>query len=62
MNRRLILATLAAASMATLAGCAGPYTVRADVSTYGIWPADRKASTHRRPYLRKSAATLCLQG
>jgi hypothetical protein len=46
MNRRLILATLAAASVVALAGCAGPYTVSADVSSYGNWPADRKAGSY----------------
>ncbi|MBV8037280.1 DUF4136 domain-containing protein [Roseateles sp.] len=46
MNRRLLLATLAATSVAVLAGCAGPYTISADVSTYGNWPADRKAGSY----------------
>ena len=46
MNRRLILTALAAASAAALAGCAGPYTVSADVSSYGAWPADRKPTTY----------------
>jgi Domain of unknown function (DUF4136) len=46
MNRRLILTALAAASVAAVTGCAGPYTVSADVSSYGAWPADRKPGTY----------------
>ena len=46
MNRRLILTVLAAASAAAITGCAGPYTVSADVSSYGNWPADRKPGTY----------------
>ncbi|MGQ3052163.1 MAG: DUF4136 domain-containing protein [Roseateles sp.] len=46
MNRRLILTALAAASVAALTGCAGPYTVSADVSSYGAWPADRKPGSY----------------
>lgn len=46
MNRRLILTTFAAASVAALAGCAGPYTVSADVSSYGAWPAGRSAGSY----------------
>ena len=46
MNRRLILTVLAAASLAAVTGCAGPYTVSADVSSYGNWPADRKPGTY----------------
>ncbi|MFG6432431.1 DUF4136 domain-containing protein [Roseateles sp. LYH14W] len=45
-TRRLVLTSLAAAAALTLAGCAGPYTVSADVSSYGAWPADRKAATY----------------
>jgi hypothetical protein len=42
MNRRLILITAAAAA---LTACTGPYTVSADVATYGNWPAGRSAGT-----------------
>jgi hypothetical protein len=42
MNRRLILITAAAAA---LTACTGPYTVSADVATYGNWPAGRNAGT-----------------
>lgn len=45
LNRRLIL-TAAVASAAALAGCAGPFTVSADVSSYGNWPADRKPGSY----------------
>lgn len=46
MNRRLVLTALAAASVVAITGCAGPYTVSADVSSYGSWPADRKPGTY----------------
>ena len=46
MNRRLILTAIAAASVVAVTGCAGPYTVSADVSSYGSWPADRKLGTY----------------
>jgi len=46
MNRRLILSTFAAASVAMLAACSGPYTVSADVSSYGSWPGGRSAGTY----------------
>ena len=58
MNRRLILTTLAAASLVAVTGCAGPYTVSADVSSYGAWPADRKPGTYafdRLPSQQKDA-------
>ena len=43
LTRRLILV---AASAAALAACSGPYTVSADVSSYGAWPADRKPGSY----------------
>ncbi len=46
MNRRLILSALAAASVVAITGCAGPYTVSADVSSYGSWPADRRPGSY----------------
>ncbi|MGM9483608.1 DUF4136 domain-containing protein [Roseateles sp. NT4] len=46
MNRRLLLSAVAAASVLAITGCAGPYTVSADVSSYGNWPADRKPGTY----------------
>jgi hypothetical protein len=46
MNRRLILTALAAASFVAITGCAGPYTVSADVSSYGNWPAGRNPGTY----------------
>lgn len=46
MNRRLILTALAAASFVAVTGCSGPYTVSADVSSYGSWPAGRNAGTY----------------
>ena len=45
-TRRLVLAGLSAAALLAVTGCAGPYTVSADVSTYGAWPADRKPGTY----------------
>ncbi|RTL16405.1 MAG: DUF4136 domain-containing protein [Burkholderiales bacterium] len=45
LNRRLIL-TASVASAVALAGCAGPFTVSADVSSYGNWPADRKPGSY----------------
>lgn len=46
MNRRFILTALAVASTVAITGCAGPYTVSADVSNYGAWPANRKPGTY----------------
>ena len=46
MNRRLILTARAVASLAAVTGCSGPYTVSADVSSYGSWPADRKPGSY----------------
>lgn len=46
MNRRLILSFATALAVAALAGCTGPYTVSADVSSYGSWPADRKPGSY----------------
>jgi hypothetical protein len=43
MNRRLILI---AASALALAACSGPYSISADVSSYGNWPAERKAGSY----------------
>lgn len=43
MNRRLILITAAAAA---LTACSGPYTVSADVASYGNWPAGRNAGSY----------------
>ncbi|RZL35201.1 MAG: hypothetical protein EOP35_15220, partial [Rubrivivax sp.] len=45
-TRRLVLTSLAAAALLAATGCAGPYTVSADVSSYGNWPADRKPGTY----------------
>ena len=45
-NRRLVLTAIGAASVLALAGCAGPNTLSADVSSYGNWPADRKPRTY----------------
>ena len=45
-TRRLVLTSLSAAAALALAGCAGPYTVSADVSSYGSWPADRKPGSY----------------
>ena len=44
-TRRLVLTSLAAAAALAITGCTGPYTVGADVSSYGAWPADRKPGT-----------------
>lgn len=46
LNRRLILITAVAAAVTTLGACTGPYTVSADVSSYGTWPADRKPGSY----------------
>ncbi len=45
-TRRLILAATAATAAFGLAACSGPYTVSADVSTYGSWPAGRSAGSY----------------
>ena len=45
-NRRLVISSLSAAAVLALAACAGPYTVSADVSSYGNWPADNKRGTY----------------
>jgi hypothetical protein len=45
-NRRLVVTSLSAAALLAVTGCAGPYTVSADVSSYGNWPADRKPGTY----------------
>ncbi len=45
-TRRLVLTSLSAAALLAVTGCAGPYTVSADVSSYGNWPADRKPGTY----------------
>ena len=44
-TRRLVLTSLAAAATLAITGCAGPFTVSADVSSYGSWPAGRKPGT-----------------
>jgi hypothetical protein len=65
MKRRLILTALAAASVVALSGCAGPYTVSADVSNYGAWPADRKAGSYafdRLPSQQQSEEAARRQG
>ena len=47
MNRRLALTSLSAVALAAaLSACSGPYTVSADVSSFGAWPADRKPGTY----------------
>ena len=45
MTRTLALALLLAATLA-LGGCAALNTVSSDVSSFGEWPADRKAGTY----------------
>ena len=45
-NRRLVLTSLGAAAAVALAGCAGPQTIAADVSSYGTWPAGRAPGTY----------------
>jgi hypothetical protein len=45
MTRTLALALLLAATLA-LSGCAALNTVSSDVSSFGEWPADRKAGTY----------------
>ena len=45
-TRRLVLTSLSAAALLAVTGCAGPYTVYADVSSYGNWAADRKPGTY----------------
>lgn len=47
MNRRFALASMSALALAaTLSACSGPYTVSADVSSFGNWPAERKPGTY----------------
>ncbi|RZJ09163.1 MAG: DUF4136 domain-containing protein [Rubrivivax sp.] len=41
-----MITSLSAAAVMALAGCAGPTTVSADVSSYGNWPASRKPGTY----------------
>lgn len=45
-TRRLVLTSLSAAALLAVTGCAGPYTIYADVSSYGNWAADRKPGTY----------------
>ncbi|WP_077035787.1 DUF4136 domain-containing protein [Pelomonas sp. KK5] len=40
-RRTFTLAVLAAAAAASLAACSGPYTLSADVKSFGTWPSDR---------------------
>lgn len=56
MNRRHLILSIAAA--ASLAACSGPYTISADVSSYGSWPAARTNPTYafeRLPSQQQSA-------
>lgn len=46
MNRRLILSSATALAVVALTACSGPYTVSADVASYGTWPAGRNAGTY----------------
>ena len=41
--KRILLSIAAAAA---LAACSGPYTIAAEVNTYGNWPTDRVASSY----------------
>lgn len=43
MNRRLLLVTAAAAA---LTACSGPYTVSAEVKSFGQWPQARAAGSY----------------
>jgi len=53
---RSIASVLAALAAASLAGCAGFNTLTSEVSTYGTWPADRKAASYSFERLPSQAA------
>jgi hypothetical protein len=44
--RKFLSVLIAAAAFGSLAGCAGPQQLANDVSSYSIWPADRKPGTY----------------
>ncbi|MBW8846833.1 MAG: DUF4136 domain-containing protein [Burkholderiales bacterium] len=46
MKRRLVLSSAAALAVVALTACTGPYTVSADVSSYGNWPSGRSAGSY----------------
>jgi hypothetical protein len=46
MKPRALLLLASLAALACLAACTGPYTITADVSSYGSWPGDREAGTY----------------
>ena len=46
MRTRHLLSFVLLAAASLLAGCAGPYTISADVASYGNWPAGRQAGSY----------------
>ena len=40
-RRTFVLSLAAVAGLASLGACSGPYTISADVKSFGTWPADR---------------------
>ncbi len=40
-RRTFVLSIAAVAGLATLGACTGPYTISAEVKSFGTWPADR---------------------
>ncbi|MDT9000601.1 DUF4136 domain-containing protein [Paucibacter sp. APW11] len=46
MKRRVLLTAIGTTALITLiSACSGPYSISADVSSFGSWPADRKAGS-----------------
>lgn len=69
MDRRHLLragmAGFSLISLAALSACSGPYTVSADVSSFGEWPAGRKPGSffiERLPSQKHQAAQSSLMG
>ncbi len=65
LNRRLTLIVAAATAALGLSACSGPYTVSADVSSYGNWPAGRHAGSYafdRLPSQQQSEEAAKRQG
>lgn len=46
IQRRLLLGSLAAASLLALSACSGIYTISADAQSFGSWPAGRQPGSY----------------
>lgn len=46
IQRRLLLGSLAAASLLVLSACSGIYTISADAQSFGSWPAGRQPGSY----------------